>query len=292
MVQPAYKRRAVEDSTESDFQQLEDLAIVQPNKNVDVPDTHCVHEQNSSQLEGLQANMPDDIRLEERTNVTVTKVEMDSQSNSQSQALQDSNIEAPKTPQRQISSQQPITPRSQRTQRITSDFSIRSEPQKSPTPDEEIKPRMVMTRMVLNNFKSYAGRQNIGPFHKSFSAVVGPNGSGKSNVIDALLFVFGYRANKMRQGKLSELIHNSASYPDLDMCSVEVHFQEIIDKPGSEEYTVVDNSQLIVSRQAFRNNNSKYYINSKTSSFTEVTTLLKERGIDLDHKRFLILQVQ
>lgn len=33
----------------------------------------------------------------------------------------------------------------------------------------------------------------------------------------------------MRQGKLSELIHNSARYPDLDECSVEVHFREIID---------------------------------------------------------------
>jgi hypothetical protein len=33
----------------------------------------------------------------------------------------------------------------------------------------------------------------------------------------------------MRQGKLSELIHNSANYPDLDDCRVEVHFREIID---------------------------------------------------------------
>lgn len=33
----------------------------------------------------------------------------------------------------------------------------------------------------------------------------------------------------MRQGKLSELIHNSARYPDLGECSVEVHFREIID---------------------------------------------------------------
>lgn len=32
-------------------------------------------------------------------------------------------------------------------------------------------------------------------------------------------------------------------------------------------------------------------INGKTSNFTEVTTLLKGRGIDLQHKRFLILQV-
>ena len=33
----------------------------------------------------------------------------------------------------------------------------------------------------------------------------------------------------MRQAKLSELIHNSDQYPDLDNCSVEVHFREIID---------------------------------------------------------------
>lgn len=64
---------------------------------------------------------------------------------------------------------------------------------------------------------------------QSFSAIVGPNGSGKSNTIDALLFVFGYRASKMRQGKLSELIHNSDRYPNLQQCSVEIHFREIID---------------------------------------------------------------
>lgn len=91
------------------------------------------------------------------------------------------------------------------------------------------KPRIVITYLILNNFKSYAGRQEVGPFHSSFSSVVGPNGSGKSNVIDSLLFVFGFRASKMRQGKISALIHNSAAYPDLDHCEVAVHFQEVMD---------------------------------------------------------------
>ncbi|CUA72888.1 Structural maintenance of chromosomes protein 4 [Rhizoctonia solani] len=152
------------------------------------------------------------------------------------------------------------------------------------------KKRLVIHKMALVNFKSYAGRQEIGPFHKSFSAIVGPNGSGKSNTIDALLFVFGYRASKMRQGKLSELIHNSADYPDLDMCSVEVWFREIIDLPGPDAYEVVPNSRLIVSRTAFKNNKSEYTINTRPSNYSEVTSLLKSRGIDLDHKRFLILQ--
>jgi structural maintenance of chromosome 4 len=62
--------------------------------------------------------------------------------------------------------------------------------------------RLIITKMVLENFKSYAGVQEIGPFEKCFSAVVGPNGSGKSNVIDAMLFVFGKRAKQMRQAKV------------------------------------------------------------------------------------------
>ncbi|KAL7751781.1 Structural maintenance of chromosomes protein 4 [Sorochytrium milnesiophthora] len=150
--------------------------------------------------------------------------------------------------------------------------------------------RLVITWLELTNFKSYAGTQRIGPFHKSFTSIVGPNGSGKSNVIDAMLFVFGYRASKIRQNKLSQLIHNSARFPDLPSCAVTVFFEEILDRHGSSAHDTVPGSQLTVSRMAFRNNASKYEINGKTSSYSEVTTLLRERGIDLDHKRFLILQ--
>lgn len=151
------------------------------------------------------------------------------------------------------------------------------------------KPRIVITYLILTNFKSYAGRQEVGPFHASFSSVVGPNGSGKSNVIDSLLFVFGFRASKMRQGKISALIHNSAAFPNLDHCEVAVHFQEVMDLPAGG-HEVIPNSDLVISRRAFKNNSSKYYINGKESNFTIVTTLLRDRGVDLDHKRFLILQ--
>ncbi|KAF5834905.1 RecF/RecN/SMC N terminal domain-containing protein [Dunaliella salina] len=111
--------------------------------------------------------------------------------------------------------------------------------------------RLVISSMVLENFKSYAGAQRVGPFHKSFSSVVGPNGSGKSNVIDAMLFVFGRRAKQLRFNKVSELIHNSTNFRNLDSAKVTVYFQGIIDR---------------------------------------VTDKLKGLGIDLDNNRFLILQ--
>lgn len=93
----------------------------------------------------------------------------------------------------------------------------------------------------------------------------------------------------MRHGKISSLIHSSSSLPDLTSCTVEVHFQDVKDDPDGTT-APVDGTELVVSRKAFKNNTSKYYINERDSNFTQVTTLLKDRGIDLDHKRFLILQ--
>jgi structural maintenance of chromosome 4 len=145
----------------------------------------------------------------------------------------------------------------------------------------------------LENFKSYAGIKEIGPFHKCFSAVVGPNGSGKSNVIDAMLFVFGKRAKKLRLNKVSELIHKSDAVKDNPptYARVSVHFQEIVDTgDGDEDYTVVPQTETIVTRVANQNNSSTYKLNGKHSSFKEIAIFLHSKGIDLDNNRFLILQ--
>ena len=131
--------------------------------------------------------------------------------------------------------------------------------------------------------------QILGPFHKSFTSVVGPNGSGKSNVIDGMLFVFGYRAQKTRSKKISNLIHNSEKYPNVQSCTVSVHFEKIIDI-NDEEFEVVPDTKLVVSRTAHRDNSSYYAINGKKCQFKQVAQLLRKEGIDLDHNRFLILQ--
>lgn len=59
-----------------------------------------------------------------------------------------------------------------------------------------------------------------------------------------------------------------------------------------EHFEVVPHSDFIISRTAHRDNTSNYYINDRKSSFGEVTTLLKGKGVDLDNNRFLILQVR
>ncbi|KZV36107.1 structural maintenance of chromosomes protein 4 [Dorcoceras hygrometricum] len=148
---------------------------------------------------------------------------------------------------------------------------------------------MLSTSIYMNHKGMHRGSITGLVLDSTFSAVVGPNGSGKSNVIDAMLFVFGKRAKQMRLNKVSELIHNSTNHQNLDSAAVSVHFQDITDKDDGT-YEAVPGSDFAITRVAFRDNSSKYYINDRASNFTEVTKLLKGKGVDLDNNRFLILQ--
>lgn len=150
-------------------------------------------------------------------------------------------------------------------------------------------PRLMISKIENYNFKSYAGKRCLGPFHKNFTAIVGPNGSGKSNVIDSMLFVFGYRAQKIRSKKVGVLIHNSTNHKNIDSCTVRVFFQKIIDKDG-DTYDVIPDSEFVVGRTAHRDNSSYYTVNGKRCTYKEAARLLRSFGIDLDHNRFLILQ--
>ncbi len=95
------------------------------------------------------------------------------------------------------------------------------------------RPRLIIDRIVLENFKSYADTQTIGPFHENFTSVVGPNGSGKSNLIESMLFIFGYKANWMRLNRLNQLIHNSSTMHNIERASVQVNFKKILQTPTS-----------------------------------------------------------
>ena len=61
---------------------------------------------------------------------------------------------------------------------------------------------------------------------------------------------------------------------------------------GDFDFDVVEGSRFVVSRTAFRDNSSHYRINERKATYKEVADLLRQSGIDLDHNRFLILQVR
>ena len=155
--------------------------------------------------------------------------------------------------------------------------------------DKKKDTRIIIDKIILENFKSYAGVREIGPLHYRFNSVVGPNGSGKSNLMESLLFVFGKRAKKMRLKKLSELIHSSSRQNKCKYCKVSVYFKEIKEE-DDDTFNYIPGGDFVISRTVRRNSSSQYYLNGKESTFDEINTLLNKKDIDLKHNRFLILQ--
>lgn len=86
------------------------------------------------------------------------------------------------------------------------------------------------------------------------------------------------------------MIHHSKKFPNVNSCKVAVHFAQIEDNADGT-YRTVENSEFVIAREAHRNNASNYTINNRRVHFKEVAALLKKHNVDLDHNRFLILQV-
>uniref|UniRef100_A0A1A9VZJ6 Structural maintenance of chromosomes protein n=1 Tax=Glossina brevipalpis TaxID=37001 RepID=A0A1A9VZJ6_9MUSC len=150
-------------------------------------------------------------------------------------------------------------------------------------------PRCIIKTIECDNFKSFGAKVILEPFHHNVTAILGPNGSGKSNVMDSVLFVFGYRGNALRGGKISTLVHNSARYSNMNSCSVAIHFCLVsVFEDGSCQQ--LPSSEFNVKRTAFKNGSSFYAINDQKVQFKEVLLLLKKHGIDLNDGHFIVLQ--
>jgi structural maintenance of chromosome 4 len=146
--------------------------------------------------------------------------------------------------------------------------------------------RIMIKKLILENFKSYGGRHEIGPFHHHFNAIIGPNGSGKSNLIDSMVFVFGKRASKLRLKNLSELIHRGYNESDkvVTKASVEIEFVEV---ENDEE---IPGSMFSVAREVNHRGSSKYYLNKSQVKIEKIEEFFMRMGMDLANNRFIILQ--
>ncbi|KAK6467190.1 structural maintenance of chromosomes protein 1A [Huso huso] len=129
----------------------------------------------------------------------------------------------------------------------------------------------------IENFKSYKGRQIIGPFHK-FTAIIGPNGSGKSNLMDAISFVLAEKTSNLRVKTLKDLIHGApVGKPAANRAFVSMTYQE--DSGEDKNFT-----RVIIG------SSSEYRINSKPVGLSEYSEELEKLGILIKARNFLVFQ--
>lgn len=129
----------------------------------------------------------------------------------------------------------------------------------------------------IENFKSYKGRQIIGPFHK-FTAIIGPNGSGKSNLMDAISFVLAEKTSNLRVKTLKDLIHGApVGKPAANRAFVCMVYQE-------------DNGEERSFTRAIIGSSSEYRINNKVVGLPEYSEELEKLGILIKARNFLVFQ--
>lgn len=144
---------------------------------------------------------------------------------------------------------------------------------------------MPVTFLELENFKSYAGFQQVGPF-TDFTSVIGPNGSGKSNLMDAISFVLGVQSRDLRSTQLKDLIFRpptasgfpAAALPKNLRCSATLVFE------------TEDGTEIRFSRSISPAGVGDYKVDGKTTSRKDYEDELAGIGVLVKARNFLVFQ--
>ncbi|KAL9184441.1 hypothetical protein ACHAXT_002527 [Thalassiosira profunda] len=170
---------------------------------------------------------------------------------------------------------------------------------------------MPVTYLELENFKSYAGVQRIGPF-LPFSCVVGPNGSGKSNLMDAISFVLGVQSRDLRSSQMRDLIFRppgAARDETLSARASLVYVEPAKGEGGGEDTDdeaagsppkkskrgritgrIPQGKTTVFSRIVTSKGTGEYQVNNKTVTFKQYEERLAAIGVLLKARNFLVFQ--
>ena len=102
------------------------------------------------------------------------------------------------------------------------------------------------------------------------------------------MFVFGFRAKKIRSDKIQALIHKSSSAKDFKLARVKVYF--VVVRGDGGQSVRVPGTEFVVERVVRKDGKSKFYYNNEAVLKDVLVKKLMDHGIDMDHNRFLILQ--
>ena len=136
---------------------------------------------------------------------------------------------------------------------------------------------MFLKYLELSGFKSFPDKTKLN-FGRGMTAVVGPNGSGKSNISDAVRWVLGEMSTKaLRGGKMEDVIFNGTRLRRAHgFAEVRICFD------NTDRALPLDTDEVIVSRKYYRNGDSDYRINEKTSRLKDINELFMDTGLGRD----------
>lgn len=120
--------------------------------------------------------------------------------------------------------------------------------------------------LQLINFKSFRRAAIIVP--RGLIAITGPNGSGKSNILDAIAFLMGWRARRLRASRLEQLVRRGAPWAQVSL-------------------TVNSSDKLRISRRVKPNGTTSYKVNGRSLPAGRVSEILASLGLIAERYTFV-----
>lgn len=143
---------------------------------------------------------------------------------------------------------------------------------KKETNEEPIK----LVKMVMENFKSFSGRHELG-FADNFTAIIGPNGGGKSNVIEAIQFALSSNKEGIRAVNKKDFLNVSQKDQSQSaLCFVELVFLE--------------NENEISFKKETDGKTVNLYFNKKKVKIEKYRTELQKRNINTNVLYYILSQ--
>ena len=143
-----------------------------------------------------------------------------------------------------------------------------------------------LRQLELDNFKSYLGKQVVGPFD-DFTCVIGPNGSGKSNMMDAISFVLGVQSRHLRSTNLKELLYRrDAESAPARYASVRLTYELSENEIEGKE----SGTNIHFGRQISSAGVSSYQLNDKDVTYDKYEATLQKIGVLVKARNFLVFQ--
>jgi len=133
---------------------------------------------------------------------------------------------------------------------------------------------MILKKLEIAGFKSFGKKVEL-EFDSPVTAIVGPNGSGKSNVSEAIRWVLGEQSMKSLRGKRGEdlIFHGSGSAAQLGKARVGITFD------NAAQTFPVDFSEIVISREVYRDGVNEYRINDSQVRLKDIIELMSNVGV-------------
>ncbi|KAL6061697.1 Structural maintenance of chromosomes protein 2 [Balamuthia mandrillaris] len=147
---------------------------------------------------------------------------------------------------------------------------------------------MWIKEVIIEGFKSYASREVISGFDRSFNAITGLNGTGKSNILDAICFVLGItNLSQVRVSNLQQLVYKQGQ-AGVTKASVTIVWNN--EDPKQSPVGWEQHSTITVTRQVVIGGRNKYLINGHTAQANTVQNLFHSVQLNVNNPHFLIMQ--